>query len=428
MGRGGCRRLLLASVALFFAAAANAQEFRLAPLDQVSLRVLDWNSIDETVRGWTDLSGEYHLDEAGNLTIPFVGSIAADGKTLVEVGELISQELRQRFALPEAPDATLDFTGVRTVVVGGFVRSPGAVEYRAGMTVRAALALAGGLEELFDPGTSAYRNYISNQGELRILTDRNRRQRAVLARLQAERNDAETITAPPELSDPDGAALISEQSEIMQRRRARLASEREALADQTDLLQAEIESLTQKTAALERQRELSEEALEAAQSLADRGLVNNERIISAENRVISIQNQLLDTSTAILRARQNVSATERELETLVSGWMSDIIDQIQSVEAEAAETGEKITTLLHLLDDDAERLALLENSNRTDAQVIPDPLVTLYRRDESSGSVVAQRSDLDTVIQPGDLVDVQIGDAVSRSETPTPPVLHQSMN
>lgn len=401
---------------MFFAAtsSAHAQEFRLAPLDQISLRVLDWNSIDETVRGWTDLSGEYHLDEAGNLAIPFVGQIKADGKTPIEVGEQISQKLRQRFALREAPDATLDFIGVRTVVVGGFVREPGAVEYRAGMTVRAALALAGGLEELLNPGTSAYRDYISNQGQLRILTDRHRRQQAILARLQAERAESEEITVPAELSDPDGLALISEQSEIMKRRRASLASEREALAQRTDLLEAEITSLTQKTSAVERQRELAEESREAARSLADRGLVNNERIISAENRLISIENQLLDTSTAILRARQDVAATTRELDSVVSGWMSDVIDQIQLVEAEAAEISERITTTLHLLDDDAERLALLEGTSRTDMQIIPQPLVTLYRREEGSATVTAHRSDLDTIVQPGDLVDVQISDTLSQ--------------
>lgn len=412
---------LLTGVALFLAAPAiaPAQEFRLAPLDQVSLRVLDWDSIDETVRGWTDLSGEYHLDEAGNLTIPFVGQIKADGKTPVEVGEQISQKLRQRFALREAPDATLDFIGVRTIIVGGFVREPGAVEYRAGMTVRAALALAGGLEELLNPGTSAYRDYISNQGRLRVFIDRNRRQQARLARLQAERNEAGEITVPDDLSDPEGVELIAEQSEIMKRRRASLASEREALAQRTDLLEAEIDSLTQKTSAAERQRELAETSLEAAQSLADRGLVNNERTISAENRLISIENQLLDISTAILRARQDMAATNRELDSVVSGWMSDIIDQIQSVKAEAAETSEQITTALNLLDDDAERLALLEGTSRTDRQIIPRPLVTLYRREEGSANVTAHRADLDTIVQPGDLVDIQISDTMSQAATRT---------
>ncbi|WP_415183143.1 polysaccharide biosynthesis/export family protein [Phaeovulum sp.] len=393
---------------------AHAQEFRLAPLDQVSLRVLDWNPIEETVRGWTDISGQYHVDEAGRLNIPFVGMIDANGKTLDEVGNQISQALRDHFALAEAPDATLDFIGVRTVVVGGYVRNPGAVEFRAGMTVRHALALAGGLQEVLNPGTTAFRDYITNQGQLRVLLDRNRRQHAMLARLAAERDESKDITVPPDLSNPDGLALIAEQTEIMQRRRARLASEREALGEQTDLLEAEIAALSQKTAALERQRVLAEESRESARSLADRGLINSDRLFNAETRLISLENQLLDTSTAILRARQGVSANKRELEEFVSGRMSDVIDQIQTVTAEAAETRERISTTLHLVDDGADQLALQEGARLTDEQIIPDPVVTLYRPGPEGVETLA--AGLDAVVQPGDLVDVQISDGPRRAQ------------
>ncbi|WP_417809344.1 polysaccharide biosynthesis/export family protein [Thioclava sp.] len=418
--RPGCIFALLGAIAIWLSVTTQslAQEFRLAPLDQVSLRVLDWNPIEETVRGWVDLSGEYHLDETGHLMIPFVGKVAAEGKTLDEVGTLISQKLRERFALSEAPDATLDFIGVRTLTVGGYVREPGSVAYHPGMTVRHAIALAGGLEDLLNPGTSAFRDYISNQGDLRLALDRQQRQLAVLARLNAERDGAEDISVPAKLANPDGQALIKEQTEIMQRRRARLASEREALGEQTDLLEAEIASLTHKTAALERQRELAEETRETARSLAKRGLVNNDRLIDAENTLISVENQLLDTSTAILRARQAVSSTRRELEVLISGWTSDVIDQIQTVSAESAETLERITTILHLLDDDSAQLALLEGASITNEQVIPDPVVTLYR--QGRDGVQAVQSDLDTRVQPRDLVDIGISVPKRAMKRPLP--------
>ncbi len=406
--------LLGVVVCLFAPSTARAQEFRLAPLDQVALRVLDWNPVAETVRGWTDISGEYHLDENGNLHIPFVGQIDAAGRTLDEAGNLISEALRERFALGEAPDATLDFTGIRTVVVGGYVRAPGPIEFMPGLSVRHAIALAGGLEDVLSPGKSAFRDYIADQGQLKILTDQKQRKLAILARLKAERAEVDEITVPQELANPDGQALIAEQAEIMQRRRARLTSEREALGDQEDLLVAEIDSLTQKIAALERQRELAQEARANAQSLADRGLVNNERLISAENRLISIENQLLDTSTAILRARQGVSATKRELDSLVSGWKSDVIDEIQTADADAAEIRARITTLLHLLDDGAARLALLDGEPLTDEQIIPDAVVTIYRPGPEGQP--ALDADLDHALRPGDLVDVQLGDMARQSK------------
>lgn len=394
----------------------HAQTASVGPLDEVRLRVLNWSPVEEVVEDWPALSGEYRIDSDGMLTIPFIGPVQTGGQTGRQIADGIAESLRERFALSEAPVVALDLVGIPTVVVGGLVREPGAIEYRPGMTVRHAVALAGGLDETLTPGTGAFRDYIVNEGQLRVLVDRNRRQQAVLARLEAERSDAAEITPPATLTSEDDAALLAEQAEILERRRARLTSDLDALAEQIDLFQAEIASLLQKVQAVERQRELAQEALENARTLAERGLTRNDRLVDAERTLISVDNQLLDTSTAILRARQAVSLTMRERETLVSGRQADIVQQILDLRAEIVESDERIRTTERLLDADADRVAQIRAGALAGGTAQPEPTIMLFQAGSDGTGRVA---DLGALLRPGDLLEVALPD-LGTSE-PAPP-------
>ena len=385
---------------------AAAQEARLGPLQTLRLTVLSWSAVDETVRDWPALTGDYRTDGDGLLTIPFLDPIPVTGRDAVAVAGTIADRLRERFALSDAPVATVMPVDLPTVVVGGLVRTPGTVAFRPGLTVRHALALAGGIEIELGSGRSILRDQIVDAGQARVLEERRRRQLALLARLEAERDGNAPIVRPVALDGPRGDAPMEEQAAILAQRRARTASDLDALAEQIDLYRAEVRSLEAKVTGSERQRDLARETLEDARSLAERGLARNDRLVGAERSLIEAEIRLLDTSTAILRARQAISVASRESATLVAARIADVVQQIVEASGDLAEIEERLGATRALLSADAVGRVALAAGPGGDLYPV-EPVYTIYRAGAVEEPVVAMP---DTPLRSGDLLTVALPD------------------
>ncbi|MBS1302161.1 hypothetical protein GZH79_07380 [Loktanella sp. SALINAS62] len=383
---------------------ATAQDATVSANDTVTLRVMSWDHVEGAVRDWPAVSGEFRVGPDGMLDLPLIAPVAAAGRTTVEIGSDVASALSEQLALSEPPDATVMLDSYRPVLVGGLVENPGQIEFTPGMTVRHAIALAGGPEQTLRRGTEAYRELVGTRGTFWLLTQDRMRLLARLGRLRAEREGLDEIPVPDGLSGPMAERLIREQAEVMDRRRARLASERAALGDQITLLENEIETLEQKLESLERQRELAQEGRDSVASLADQGLVVNNRLFDSERTLVLIENQLLDTSAAILRARLNVAAAQREADELEAMQGTDVVQEMIDAEARLNEVEQRLETTGQLIDIDGVRVTeMLEDSDAsTDAA---DAHYRIYRAD--GAGVDAQ---LDSVLQPGDLVEMILPD------------------
>lgn len=383
---------------------ATAQDATVSANDTVTLRVMSWDHVEGAVRDWPAVSGEFRVGPDGMLDLPLIAPVTAAGRTTAEIGSDVASALSEQLALSEPPDATVMLDHYRPVLVGGLVENPGQIEFTPGMTVRHAIALAGGPEQTLQRGTEAYRELVGTRGTFWLLTQDRMRLLARLGRLRAEREGLDVIPVPDGLSGPMAERLIREQAEVMDRRRARLASERAALGDQITLLENEIETLEQKLESLERQRELAQEGRDSVASLADQGLVVNNRLFDSERTLVLIENQLLDTSAAILRARLNVAAAQREADELEAMQGTDVVQEMIDAEARLNEVEQRLETTGQLIDIDGVRVAeMLEGSDASaDAA---DARYRIYRAD--GAGVDAQ---LDSVLQPGDLVEMILPD------------------
>jgi len=81
----------------------------------------------------------------GTITLPRIGSVNVDGKTLIEAQNLLRQKYMEVFVNPEVTLA-IKTPRVQQVQVFGAVNLPGPVEYKEGWRVTEALAKAGGLK------------------------------------------------------------------------------------------------------------------------------------------------------------------------------------------------------------------------------------------------------------------------------------------
>ena len=101
-----------------------------------------------------DLSGEFSLDGEGYLALPLVGEIAARDLTTRQLEDEIERRLKADDFLV-SPQVGVQLATYRSFYVLGEVGTPGSFEYRNGMTVINAVALAGGYTARADQSSMA---------------------------------------------------------------------------------------------------------------------------------------------------------------------------------------------------------------------------------------------------------------------------------
>ncbi|MES2712666.1 MAG: polysaccharide biosynthesis/export family protein [Pseudomonadota bacterium] len=107
--------------------------YRLGAEDQVRVTVFDD----------TRLSGAYRIGEDGEISVPLVGRVRAAGMSPQELETRLVREFRQR-QLITTPAVAVEVQTYRPIFVLGLVERGGQFPYQPGMTVLAAVSLAGG--------------------------------------------------------------------------------------------------------------------------------------------------------------------------------------------------------------------------------------------------------------------------------------------
>ena len=106
--------------------------YRVGSGDRLNIRVL----------GQRDLTGEYLVDGAGNISMPLVHTLRVAGLSAPQIEHLIAGRLQAGFL--RSPSVSVQVTDLRPFFILGEVQRAGSFPYQAGMTVQNAIALAGG--------------------------------------------------------------------------------------------------------------------------------------------------------------------------------------------------------------------------------------------------------------------------------------------
>jgi polysaccharide export outer membrane protein len=94
------------------------------------------------VFGQDQLSNAYAVDGAGRISMPLIGSVPVQGRTLPEVEQEIAARLRAGYV--REPRVSVEVEAFRPFFVLGEVPSGGQFPFVEGMTARTAVAIAGG--------------------------------------------------------------------------------------------------------------------------------------------------------------------------------------------------------------------------------------------------------------------------------------------
>ena len=322
----------LAALLLIPPAATAAEQSRLDVQDRLRIRVVEWQTIEGTFREWDALSGEYTVGASGELSLPLIGETPASGKTTAEVAAAISETLQQKFGLSSRPETSVELAVYRPFFIAGDVQTPGQYPYLPDLTVVKAVSIAGGVKR--SGVQRAERDYITAKGNFDVFAEERLRLMVKRARLEAEARGADKIEPPEDVAaNPKLPAILAEEAAIKSARQRKLTLQLEAIDNLKQLLENEIESLTKKISTQQRQIELAQKELKDVGSLADKGLVVNQRILGTERIIAEMEGKLLDYETSILRAKQDISEAEQNAIDLKNTVESDIATELQQVEA-----------------------------------------------------------------------------------------------
>lgn len=111
--------------------------YKIAPMDVLTVRVFKM----------PDLSGDYEVDLAGNISMPLVGELRAFDLTTAQLDDSLTHRLGEKYL--ENPDVSVGIKAStrRNVTVDGAVTRSGSYPINGPMTLMQAVAAAGGARE-----------------------------------------------------------------------------------------------------------------------------------------------------------------------------------------------------------------------------------------------------------------------------------------
>src|SRR5437764_2599979 len=114
-----------------------ASDYKIAPMDKLSIKVFKME----------DLTGEYDVDLAGNISLPLIGQVQAANLTTEQLDNQLTQKLGDKYL--EHPDVSVAIKSstAHVVTVDGAVKDAGSFPVAGPTTLIRAIAMAKGTTE-----------------------------------------------------------------------------------------------------------------------------------------------------------------------------------------------------------------------------------------------------------------------------------------
>ncbi|MDB5560937.1 MAG: exopolysaccharide biosynthesis protein [Hyphomicrobiales bacterium] len=414
------RLIALAGVGLAFfalsgATLAQAEPYRLAPQTRLRLSVVQFMPSRGEFQRWDALGGEVVVSPEGNILLPVLGSVTVGNLDAAGLAAEIAKRLQAKIGLVDLPDATVEIVEYPPVYMVGNVKTPGQYQFRPGMMVLQAMALAGG--EFRSESQGGQSETIKLQGDLQDIAADILRTSARIARLQAELAGAKQLQLPPELTKASAAAaageIATQEQTIFTARTNELNRQTTSLSELGDLYLAEIDVLQQKSKALDQQVAQSEEELAGVTSLVQKGVATVSRRSDLERTLAGLRSDRLDNTIATMTARQDLNESKRNLAKLQDDRRTEVSLALQGEQTNLERLQLRQTTTLRVLRQANE---LIANEKQSEVVKARGPVFSIVRQVNGASEEIAASEA--TSLMPGDLVKVALSLDTAPTATP----------
>ena len=335
------------------------------------------------------------LDLDGQISVPLVGVIKAEGSTIAELRDKLQQILPR--------DIAVDMVDYSPVYIDGDVVKPGEQRFRPNMTVRQAVALAGGYEvmryHLVDPVIQS----ADLGADYETLWTEQAREQARLARLKAELNNEAQLGGPAE-SPPISNQL---QSDIVNNESQQLALWHSDYDKEIASLTRAIKSATDQLAELVEQRDKEKEGAAADSEELQRLSAFNKQGDVTSNRVVEARRAMLLSSTRVLQTEEQIVQITREkegyirqIEKFKDQGRSTILKEIEDSELRLAAVNARIAAT-------ADKMVYTSTMrSQLPLSKLGGPSVTIIRSDRGNRSKTEASED--SILEPGDVIEISV--------------------
>ncbi|MCB1355362.1 MAG: SLBB domain-containing protein [Maritimibacter sp.] len=393
-------RFFCFAVALLLAHAALAEDYVFVAGDRVLIRAGRWDHTTFRFEYWDGVSGEYSLSANGDIHVPLAGTVRALGETADSLSAAVTLQIQRRIGLTDPPEVAIEIAGHAPIYVSGAVNTPGAFPFRLGMTVRQALALAGGLGSASASEDGAERELIRYSGQIAVLLQQLAALEAEEARLENEvaaiEARANGAAAPDEPGELEGIQL-----ELFRARQRSIGTREENIKELQDLVAEQVRRLDEQIVLVESQVETARDDAGVVEDLTQRGLAVRSRMSSAEITLANFEAQLVRLEVARLEAVQQLNLARRDEITLFDEARLGRLASLRDVRLDLATTRAELRTARAL---NAEAAARSAAGSVLDAVAEVSYVVT---RDDPSG-IRRIEADLDTRLRPRDTIEVSV--------------------
>jgi polysaccharide export outer membrane protein len=376
--------VLIGAIGFCAACAANAAERAIAVGDTVEISVV----------GMPELQKRALVNEDGDISYPLLGAVKAAGLSTNELRSKLIDQLARSGALSD-PKIGVEIAARQPFYVTGDVMKPGAQPYVLNVTVRAAVALAGGLDPVGARGARVV-NPAEIKGQYETLAIQFVKLQHRLRRLEAELAKETSIKFDrfPDLpvSDEIVAKLGALETKELEMRLNDTEDERNYLKTVSAQIQREIDSLAQRRQTEEESVRQQEDETAKIKGLADRGIIVQGRLLEMQRAMLLLKSQLFDSIAKAAQAQRLLSDYNRRLQSLDETRRLTVLKEMQDAYADAAATTARLTTA-------RQQLTIKRTSE--------PPAFTIYR--QKDGSRLRVEADENTNVSPGDILEVDFG-------------------
>ncbi|MER8423364.1 polysaccharide biosynthesis/export family protein [Mesorhizobium sp. M1403] len=357
-----------------------------------------------------ELSGEYTVQEDGTISLPLLGSVPVANRSTQQVQadlvEIFNQLLGHKGLVNILPLER------PPIYVLGPVKTPGSFKYAPGMTILHAIALAGGLDRAeSEPWQKieAVRETQKRSGAIDALLK-------LLARaavLKAERdNTAPTI--PRQLLELAGATeaadLVNEQSD---RRKAVATARKDRERVNLRALEAARHDVVAygRMESLDKLVKLRQERVNSMRALVDRKVLSMTVMDQMQSELSDAEQRRQDALNQYASANHRLASLESEVLRTRADLRNDLEVEIETTESQIAANVHELNAseaVLYTLP--VTRVQFAKDANSATYQIV---------RQSAAGPVSIQSVGM-TLLQPGDLVNIIVGENRPREPAGSP--------
>jgi polysaccharide export outer membrane protein len=409
---GTCRpaviTLMFAAIAAFSLSSPSSAsaDYRLNPGDVVELSAV----------GLNELRQKSPIGPDGQVLFPLVGPIKAAGLSLPELRAKVQEVLptkifrrrtedgREYPVVINAEEIIISIADYRPVYLNGDVAKPGEQTYRPGMTVRKALALAGGYDVTRFRARDPFLESADFRADYYALWTDFAKEQASIARIKAELQNGTDIDRRGFLQTPIPNSLSQQieklEQQLLETRNSDFKKEKEHL-------KRAIEQDSNRIAALSEREQKEKEGTQADARDLEEMRQNFKKGVIPAMRMAETRRVALFSATQALQTTALLAQAERERENLKRNLQRVDDDRQMKLLAELQGAEMRLETVQARLQAVGEKLMY---SSIVKSQLIRgtggNPVITIVRED--NGERHSQSATEDTELMPGDVVEVAI--------------------